>query len=248
MIVKSRTLFGEVSAGQVGGGGTDNMALLFKTPFKPNNPLEMNISNIGTNCFGFRRGYTVTFDTGVVTVDTQAFKNQVFLAGVSGLFVTSLKSEAFSGCQRLKTVSFPWLQEVAQNALMGTALTAVEMPRLTAAGEGCFKACDSLVSARFAQLPEMGAGMLSGCGKLTDVYLGYDGVVGVAQVETEPEVFGYDNPLAGSGTDPEGSGTITVHVPASRLEDYRNDDGWQSVAADCDDGYGVVVEFVGDYE
>jgi hypothetical protein len=105
----------------------------------------------------------------------------------------------------------------------------LELPSATSIGNGAING-SRVASVKLPVIQSLAGGSLNGdC--LSDVYLGYNGVVAVT-----------DGPFAG-----DGENTITIHVPANQLSSYQADASWTAlIASYAEDG--VTLTIVGDYE
>ena len=258
----------------------DTLNTLFNTPAGATpTPFEMSDDNAQHTCFGFLNGLNITLDSGVKSVETNAFDRVLALKSIFGSGVETIKESAFShtinlnsasfsscktiqknafdSCYNLNTISFPAVETIGESAFWGSTFNNVDFPHCTtigreALGEGGLLTCNLPVcvtlgdrvlhnfkgtTLRLPAVQTMGRQQFRDCENLTDLYLGYDGVVTVTREEEwdDWEMFPDRGPM-----------TINVHVPAGQLASYQANAIWQAiVTASARDN--VTIVFVGDY-
>lgn len=262
------------------GASVDTLNTLFNTPAgQTPTPFTMSDNNENHTCYGFLNGLNITLDSGVKSVETNAFERLVSLKSIYGTGVETIKQsaffnalylasanfpncktiqkEAFGSCSNLETINFPAVETVGDFAFYGSRFNNVNFPHCTAIGKEAFGDANILTcnlpvcvtlgdnvlhnfkgtTLRLPAVQSMGRQQFRDCENLTDLYLGYDGVVTVTREEEwyDWEIFPWDGPM-----------TINVHVPAGQLSAYQADTIWQAiVTASAQDN--VTVTFVGDY-
>lgn len=195
----------------------------------------------------------------IEAISSECFASSV-VRSVSFPKCTSIGNRAFYHCNNLSSINFPLCQTVGENAFdTCTAITTIDLPACTTIGKGAFGSmrytsinlpvCTTVGESalrdfkgqvlRLPAVQTMGREQFRYCESMTDLYLGYDGVVTVTREssyrnwEMFPRLF-------------TGSMTITVHVPESQLASYQADATWQAiVTASASDN--VTLTFVGDY-
>lgn len=85
--------------------------------------------------------------------------------------ITSLRQYALRGCSNLKDVDLPEVSLVNSNALYGTGLTELSLPKCTKFDSSACDACASLVSVSLPILTTIGNYALRNCTSLVDVDL-----------------------------------------------------------------------------
>ena len=90
-----------------------------------------------------------------------------------------------------------------------------------------------LTTGHFANLMELHNNTFRGCESITNLYFGYDGVIG--GMLRSGRIF-----------DGKSSGTVNIHVKSSQLSAYQADSTWQGIVS-AEAAAGVTVNIVGDY-
>lgn len=172
-------------------------------------------------CYGFYAGFNLDL-TGFRYVADYAF----MYAGIRSFTapdLTRIGYMAFYGNGRLQD---------------GAELT---LPALTETDGNAFSDCNSFESVRLPLLPRFKSYDFHNCGYLKDVWLGYDGVVGMP-ASNATTVF------EGCGRNSySGDAYFKVHVPAAQLSAYQADQDW-TLAIQSLINNGVNASIVGDYE
>ena len=136
--------------------------------------------------------------------------------------VTSIGWSTFSGCSSLTTITLPEsLTSIGDYAFSDcSSLTAITLPKgVTSIAQSAFEYCSSLTSIVLPKnLTSIGKQAFANCAELLDIY---------CYAESVPSTRGD----AFEGSYPE---YITLHVPASVLEAYKNTEPWS-----C---FGTIVE------
>ena len=91
-----------------------------------------------------------------------------------------------------------------------------------------------LITGHFAVLKNFVNNTFRGCNNITDLYFGYNGVVGNGPL------------MSGRIFNGKSSGTVNIHVPADQLANYQADSTWTGIIA-AEAAAGVTVNLVGDY-
>lgn len=146
--------------------------------------------------------------TNIVTVGNSAFQNSS-IQSVSLSSATTIGDYAFAYCRKL---------------------TSVTVPLAITIGEEAFSGCNLLTSINFPSATSLGNHCVQG-ERLTDLYLGYDGVV----------------TLNGHCFEDDSGNSFRVHVPAGQVVNYENNQSWQNYKNYLTEEYGVGLTFVGDY-
>lgn len=172
----------------------------------------------------------------LLTVAKEAFMECGSLVNIDLPACTFVGEDAFSNCRSVSSINLPSCVNVSKNAF-GGQYTSINLPVCTTVGESALRDFKGQVL-RLPAVQTMGREQFRSCENLTDLYLGFDGVVAVTREEEffDWEMFPWSGPM-----------TITVHVPAGQLAGYQADSVWQEIvtAAASDN---VTVTFVGDYE
>ena len=84
--------------------------------------------------------------------------------------VTSIEDNAFNGCSKLASVSFPAVKSIGSNAFNGCSkLASVSFPSITHIMNNAFYWCESLTSVSFPTVVSIGNSVFGGCTSLTSV-------------------------------------------------------------------------------
>jgi hypothetical protein len=182
-----------------------------------------SVTSIGSSGFSYCTSLTsCTLSNSLTSIEENLFRNCSSLETISiPNSVTSIGDSAFTNCTGLESVTTPDNVTTMGEAIFSgcTSLTAATigdgMTRMT--GSSTFEDCTSLKSVDFgSNITSLGgSGLLSGCTALTDIYLRYNGGV----VNTSQYLI--DRNIA-SG--------VTLHVPSSLENDYKNSMVWTQVA------------------
>ena len=145
-------------------------------------------------------GTSINVKEGTWGIAAGAFINCVGLASIDiPNSVTTIGYSAFSGC---------------------TGLSAIEIPdSVTSIGTYAFSKCTGLTTIKFPNtVTEIGDGALYGCNSLTSIYM---------QGTTPPVLIGNSSyPEIVAYTQYE---NITLYVPRTALDAYKNADGWKNL-------------------
>ena len=159
--------------------------------------------------------------------------------------VEYIYNRVFQGCDSLTNINMPNLKEIGVYAFARCKLGNAIMPNVTSIGEYAFASARieyaefpslknitklsflqcGLQVAKFATAEKIEDEALRGNNKLTDVYLGYNGVVSIG-----------DKVFYSSGE------VITVHVRSIYTSSYNNATNWSELISN-----GQII-IVGDYE
>lgn len=174
---------------------------------------------------------------------------------------TSVGSNAFEGMSKLQSISLPECLSVGDSAFRGAFAqnTQLVLPKCTSVGESIVDSCNAAyveltvatslpesclsngdyTTVKLPAVQSIGKRCFDGSRHLTDVYLGYNGVVALPTLEWEFDeysMFAWEVQ------------TVTIHVPTAQLAlDYAADSKWAKVVTETQSHGGSVV-FVGDYE
>lgn len=188
-------------------GGTDTLNTILNTPYNAQSDIEftMEDDNNAHKCYGFKAPLDLTLPNTITEVASEAFFGSG-IKSVEGTGVLQVSVSAFERCPYLASVNFPNATNVGDMAFSNCAsLTSVRLPSVQSLGDGAFY-----------DTP------------ITNIYLGYNGVVSVTSY----------NPLVGAN--------CTLHVPAGQLASYEADAGWmEAISVASDNGYEITI--AGDY-
>lgn len=176
------------------------------------------------------------------TVPANTFDGCYNLATVTLTACETVGVEAFKNCNSLASISLPSAVTIGKEAFFigsgNNVLTSIDIPVCTTLGDGVLKSFAG-TSIRLPAVTSMGREQFLYAENLTDLYLGYNGVVTVTR---EEEYFNWDMFSWMSGPK-----TINVHVPAGQLANYQADSTWTEIVT-ASERDGITVTFVGDYE
>ena len=176
--------------------------------------LPEGVTSIGYNAFwGCESLTSITIPEGVTSIRNNAFYECSSLTSITiPEGVTSIGEWAFSYCSSLTTITIPEsVTGIGQLAFCRcSSLTSINIPensKLTSIGEKAFSYCSSLTSIVLPKkLKGVGPKAFANCAELLDVY---------CYAESVPSA----SSDAFDGSYPE---YITLHVPASALDTYKN--------------------------
>ena len=196
-----------------------------------------DIETIGSECFSESVVQSVSFPK-CTSIGSYAFKHCDSLSSINFPLCQTVGERAFENCGSIATIDLPACVTVGNGAFGDMQYTTINLPVCTTVGESALRDFKGQVL-RLPAVQTMGREQFRYCDNITDLYLGYNGVVAVTR-ETQldgwemfPRVWG--EPMA-----------INVHVPAGQLANYQADTTWQEiVTASASDN--VTVTFVGDY-
>jgi hypothetical protein len=147
-----------------------------------------------------------------------SFKNFTGLKTIRGVFVTTVGDYAFFGCDGLTSVSLPKITSIGESAFQYChGLTSVSLPQATTIGCYAFDDCRVLTSVSLPQATSIDTNAFQYCAKLASVTLG----------ATLPTLG--TNMFYGIAT----AQTVTVNVPAAKLNDYSADYGIGGSDTNC---------------
>lgn len=144
--------------------------------------------------------------------------------------VIECKSRCFENCTALKTIKLNSMTKFDASFIQGvTSLTTFEAKSITNLQTfNLFYNRKLLQSANIGKISTIQAYTFQNCTALTDVYLGYDGVVSLSNVAA----------FSGAGTT---QGYVNIHVKPDYADSYATATNWSSVIA------GGTIVIVGDY-
>ena len=205
------------SVTSIGGSGFSYCTSL--TSCTLSNNLETIEDSLFMNCQSLE---TINIPNSVTSIGDSAFTNCISLTSVTiGNGVESIGDYAFYDCTDLLDVTIPDNVTAMGDATFSgcTSLSSVTIGDgvTSMSSPSIFEDCTSLESVDFGSniISLGGSGLLSGCTALTDIYLRYTGGV----VNTSQYLI--DRNIA-SG--------VTLHVPSSLENDYKNSMLWTQVA------------------
>ena len=162
----------------------------------------------------------------------------------------TIGAQAFQYTSRLKQIKLnPGLESISWGTFWKSGLTEIVVPGSVIVDKNtlsCFSDCTSLKKAYFEEgIEKMGEGLFNGCTNLTDVYLpstltqftiAFLECINLTNVylksSTPPDEWDSKSPKAYF----RDSNNVTIWVPMSAVETYKNDDVW-SYWADRIKGY-----------
>lgn len=166
----------------------------------------------------------------ITAVANNALKDNPILKSFSGSNVVTVGNNAFQNSS-IQSVSLPSATTIGDSAfLYCKKLTSVTVPLATTIGESAFASCNLLTSINFPSATSLGSRCVAG-ERLTDLYLGYDGVVA----------------LNGYCFEDDSGNSFRVHCPAGQVTNYENNQSWQNYKNFLAEDYGVTLTIVGDY-
>ena len=188
-------------------GGTDTLDALMNDGTNAQT-VNMTDDNANHACYGVKGGINVVLPNTVTTIEASAFDGCNFLKSISAPGVTEIKDLAFRACYSLSSMEFPNVHTVGDNAFANISN-----------GES-----DRYI--RFPVLSKIKGGAFYGSYKISDIYIGYNGVCVLDSTSA------FNRSLGG----------FTVHVPSDQLASYQADATWADAVANR----GLTL--VGDYE
>ena len=194
-----------------------------------------DIETIGDECFSSSVVQSVSFQK-CTAIGNRAFKYCDNLSSINFPLCQTVGEDAFDSCFRITAIDLPACATIGRGAFGGTNYTSINLPVCTTIGEGALRDFKGQVL-RLPSVQTIGREQFRYCENMTDLYLGYDGVVTVTrEMEWDDwNMFPRRGPM-----------TINVHVPAGQLASYQADTTWTAiVTASAQDN--VTVTFVGDY-
>ena len=169
------------------------------------------------------------------TISQRAFQN-ANLSSISCPSVTTVGYNAINA-SKITSMSLPLVTALPDGSLQGaTSCATVNLPNCETIGESALSNDRALTDIDLPKVHSIGKSAFSGT-SLTDVRLGYSGVVELPTLQSEYDrysLFGFSE------------NNITVHVPAGQLSAYQADSKWAKVVTETQN-YGGSVTFVGDY-
>ena len=166
----------------------------------------------------------------ITAVSNNAFNANSILKSFSGSNVVTVGNSAFQNSS-IQSVLLPSATTIGDYAFAYCRkLTSVTVPLAITIGEEAFSGCNLLTSINFPSATSLGNHCVQG-ERLTDLYLGYDGVV----------------TLNGHCFEDDSGNSFRVHVPAGQVTNYENNQSWQNYKNYLTEEYGVGLTFVGDY-
>ena len=207
----------------------------FKNDKAVKSVIGQDIETVGAQCFYQSVVQSVSFPK-CTTVGDSAFYHCDNLSSINFPLCQTVGVRAFDSCEHITAIDLPACVTVGYSAFGSVEYTSINLPVCTTVGESALRDFKGQVL-RLPAVQTMGREQFRYCENMTDLYLGYDGVVTVTR-ETEWEDWDMF-------TD-RGPRRINVHVPAGQLSAYQADTIWQAiVTASAEDR--VTVTFVGDY-
>ena len=195
-----------------------------------------DIETIGDECFSRSNVNSVSFPK-CTAIGVSAFYNCYSLSSINFPLCQTVGENAFDTCMSITTIDLPACVTVGNGAFGSMQYTSINLPVCTTIGESALRDFKG-TTLRLPAVQSMGREQFRYCENMTDLYLGYNGVVTVTRKE---EFFNWEM------FPDRGPMTINVHVPAGQLSAYQADTTWQAiVTASASDN--VTVTFVGDYE
>ena len=198
--------------------------------------IGQDIETVGADCFSYSNVQSVSFPK-CTAIGNRAFKSCDSLSLINFPLCQTVGESAFDSCHHITAIDLHACVTVGRSAFGDMQYTSINLPVCTTVGEEALRDFKGQVL-RLPAVQTMGRAQFRWCENMTDLYLGYDGVVTVTrESEWEDwEMFPDRGPM-----------TINVHVPAGQLANYQADTTWQAiVTASARDS--VTVTFVGDYE
>lgn len=196
-----------------------------------------DIETISNECFYSSVVQSVSFPK-CTAIGTTAFFNCLSLSSISFPLCQTVGESAFEYCSSITAIDLPSCVSVGKSAFGAMSYTSINLPVCTAVGESALRDFKGQVL-RLPAVQTMGREQFHYCENLTDLYLGYDGVVTVTR---EEEFFDWEMfPEAW-----DESMEITVHVPAGQIASYQANTIWQEIVTASAQG-NVTITFVGDY-
>jgi hypothetical protein len=125
----------------------------------------------------------------------------------------------------IKTANIPNATLIKTNAFQGSGIESIVLPNVTSIYRGAFYNCYSLKTISIKKIERIGLEMFYLCKALTDVYLGYDGLVSLSGTNA------FNNVTAG----------VKIHVRSTYADRYATATNWSSLIE-----AGTIV-IVGDY-
>ena len=210
----------------------------FKSDKSVKSIIGPDIETIGDNCFNGSVVQSVSFPK-CVSIGYRAFASCTRLSSVNFPLCQTVGVEAFDSCRSITTIDLPACTTIGTSAFGSiTNYTSINLPVCTTIGESALRDFKGQIL-RLPAVQSMGREQFRNCENMTDLYLGYDGVVTVTRAmqwdswQMFPEAW--REPM-----------TINVHVPAGQLASYQADATWtEIVTASAQDN--CTVTFVGDY-
>ena len=194
-----------------------------------------DIEAVGYDCFNSSVVQSVSFPK-CTSIGRGAFQSCMSLSFINFPLCQTVGENAFENCFAITTIDLPACVTVGRGAFVSMDYTSINLPVCTTVGEGALRDFKGQVL-RLPAVQSMGREQFRYCENMTDLYLGYDGVVTVTRE------FEWDNWNLFTDRGPK---TINIHVPAGQLASYQADATWTAiVTASAQDN--VTVTFVGDY-
>lgn len=198
--------------------------------------IGQDIETVGADCFYQSVVQSVSCPK-CTAIGNRAFMDCHSLSLINFPLCQTVGERAFDSCGSISAIDLPACVTVGNSAFGSMEYSSINLPVCTTVGEGALRDFKGQVL-RLPAVQTMGREQFRYCENMTDLYLGYDGVVTVTR---ESEWEDWD-----MFTD-RGPRRINVHVPAGQLSAYQADTIWQAiVTASAEDR--VTVTFVGDYE
>lgn len=189
---------------------------------------EVNVSgsNEDTLTMLLNNELTSYTNAGIKRLKAYLFNNCTKLESVNVPNVTIIDEYCFNGCSKLQSIDLSKVTSIGQDCFCKTGLTNVDAPLITTLNREMFVNCTALVTAKFAKITKLSASSaFKNCTALTDIYLGYEGLVSLSNVNNFTDV----------------TVGLKIHVRSEYAEQYATATNWSSLIAD-----GTIV-IVGDY-
>lgn len=194
--------------------------------------------------FGDVEGRLITdFERMLRTELTELVSNSITYIGSPGLSkqpvtkvilpnLTSVTNDTFSACANLTEVYIPKLTRLGYNSFRGcSAIEVISLPKLTLMYSSVFYQCSKLKHIYFDSISNLGpSGIFEYCTNLSDVYLGYNGVVALGATG-----------VLNSRDTATAQGYINVHVRPEYANSYTDATNWSTL---IESGF---VNIIGDY-
>lgn len=222
----------------LGAGVKSFVSQAFNNDKSVKNIVGQDIEAVGSECFASSNIQSVSFPK-CTSIGTRAFNYCAKLASINFPLCHTVGESAFDSCTAITTIDLPACTTIGKGAFGSMRYTSVNLPVCTSVGEGALRDFKG-TTLRLPAVQTMGRQQFRYCENMTDLYLGYDGVVAVTR---EQQFYGWEMfPRLFSG-----SMTINVHVPAGQLSNYQSDTIWQDIVTSAASD-NVTLTFVGDYD
>lgn len=161
----------------------------------------------------------------VLEIGRDAFNDCRYLTNVKLPNVTSIEQDAFYQCWGLTSIDLPNVTNLYCAFRSCKNLKSVNVPKVEKLGYGTFSSCGALTNlSKLPNVQSIDREVFKYCSLLTDIYLGYNGIVSLA------------------GTDAfYGTSGVNVHVRSEYADQYASATNWSALIES-----GKIV-IVGDY-